>query len=72
MNTLPCARKRRQILLKRASNADQIARGEAVVLPEGNRTLRIVQSEDRLVTVSDDVYMSRAPPAKRQSSERLA
>jgi hypothetical protein len=41
-------------------NADQITRGEAVVLPNGDKTRRIIQSEDSLVTVPDDVYMSRA------------
>jgi hypothetical protein len=59
MNALPCARKRYQILLKHTLNADQIARGKAVVLPDGDRARRIIQSEDSLMAVSDDVHMSR-------------
>jgi hypothetical protein len=60
MNALPCSQKYCQILLKRALNANNIARGKAVVLPDRNRTRRIVQSEDRFVTLPNDMHMSRA------------
>jgi hypothetical protein len=60
MDSLPCAQKRFQILYKSALNVNQIARGKAVILPQGDRAYGIVQCEDSLVTVPNDVHMSRA------------
>jgi hypothetical protein len=60
MNALPRSQKSCQILLKRTLNADNVARRKAVVLSDRDRTRRIVQSEDRFVTLPNDVHMSRA------------
>jgi hypothetical protein len=72
MNALPCSQKRCQIVLKRALDADQITRRKAVILPDGGRTRGIVQIEDSLMTVPDDVYMSRTMVIRVNSNPQSA
>jgi hypothetical protein len=59
MDPLPRARKRWQILLNHGSDTDQIASGKPIVLPQGNKTSRFVQVEDRFVTISNYMDMGR-------------